>query len=70
MYVGLELEEIHMAPGSLNSVMDMATRSAAYGAWELAATLEIDMKVQLLIFNFKLDSLDIPWLFQTKRYPE
>jgi len=28
------------------------------------------MKVQLRFLNFKIDSLDIPGLFQTKGYPE
>jgi hypothetical protein len=55
MQVCLELEEIQVTPGSLNCIMNMAIRFTAYWTGEFAGDLKIDVKVQLLFFNFKLD---------------
>lgn len=45
MQIGLELEEIQVAPGSLDSIMNRATRLAAYRTWEPAAALKIDVEI-------------------------
>jgi hypothetical protein len=44
----------------------MTSRLVAYRARKLASYLKINMQVQLLFFNFKVDSLDVPRFFQTK----
>jgi len=66
MQVSFELEEVQVTPRSFDSIMNVTSRLAAYRARELDSCLKIDMQVQLLFFNIKVDSLDIPRFFQTK----
>ena len=66
MQVGFELEEVQVSPRSLDCIMNVTSRLAAYRARKLASRLKIDVQVQLRFFNFKVDRLDVPRLFQTK----
>lgn len=63
MQVSFKLKEVQMAPRSLDCIMNIASRIAADGTRELASYLKINMKVQLLFFNIKIDRLDVPRLF-------
>jgi hypothetical protein len=66
MQVSFELEEVQVTPRSLDSIMNVTSRLAAYRARELDSCIKIDMQVQLLFFNLKVDGFNIPRFFQTK----
>jgi len=68
--IGLELKEIQVTPSSLDCIMNVTSRLTAKWARKLASCLEINVKVQLPLFNIKVDCLDIPRLFQTESYLE
>ena len=64
--MALMLKEVQVTPRSLNCIMNGTSRLAAYRARELDSCIKIDMQVQLLFFNLKVDGLNIPRFFQTK----
>jgi hypothetical protein len=45
MQVGFELEEIQVTPSSIDCIMNMTLRIAAFWAREPAATLKINVEV-------------------------
>jgi len=66
MKIGLKLKEVQVSPGSINSIVNLASCITALRTRKFASSFEIYVDVKLFPFHVEADGLDEPRRFQVQ----